>query len=178
MKRKDIEILDSKAQTHQQTFEKEAAETNEMRQAIDALTAQRDAQLETRESLKEQIAETQKAIDARLAAQRAYAQQLASQERYNVPELDFWESTLGIRMEGAGVSDKLKFVFIYVDANDWSNEAWFEVDTTARDYVVSYSKPKVEAERVERILDRVNETRDIRILLKGMRELFVEALNG
>ena len=178
MKKKDIEILSLKTSTHQQTLAKEAAETNEMQAAIASLSAQRDAHLATRESVKQQIAETQKQIDTRLAAQRAHAQHLDSQSRFNVPELDFWTSNLSLAIEGAGQNDRLKFVFTHVDDRDWTREAWFELDTSKREYEIPYCKPKLEKEQIERIVEKLNESRDLRVLLKGMRELFVEAIKG
>jgi len=178
MKKKDIEILSLKISTHQQTLAKEAAETNEMNAAIASLSAQRDAHDTTRESLKQQIAETQKQIDARLAAQRAHAQHLDSQSRFNIPELEFWTSTLCVDLEGAGRNDRLKFIFTHIDDRDWTREAWFELDTTRREYEIPYCKPKLEKEQIERLLEKLNESRDLRVLLKGMRELFVETMKG
>ncbi|PQE30362.1 chromosome segregation protein [Rutstroemia sp. NJR-2017a WRK4] len=178
MKRKDIEILTSKSNTHQQTLAKEAAETAEMQAAIAQLSAQRDAQLANREALKAQIAETQKAIDQKIAAQRSHAQYIDKQARFNVPELDFWISNLGLVIEGAGQNDRLKFVFNNIDDNDYDREAWFELDTSKREYEIPYCKPKLEKEQIERVVDKLNETRDLRVLLKGMRELFVEAVKG
>ncbi|CZR53276.1 probable kinetochore protein spc-25 [Phialocephala subalpina] len=178
MKKRDIEIMTQKSSTHQQTLAKEAAETNEMKTAIASLSAQRDAHLATKESLKQQIAETQKQIDAKLAAQRAHAQHIDSQSRFNIPELDFWTSTLCMSIEGAGLGDRLKFVFTHIDDKDWTREAWFELDCTKREYEIPYCKPKLEKEQIERILDKLNEQRDLRALFKGMRELFVESFKG
>jgi kinetochore protein Spc25 len=176
MKKRDIEILSQKSSTHQQTLAKEDAEKNEMKAAIASLSAQRDAHLATKDSLKQQIADTQKQIDARLATQRAHAQHLDAQSRFNIPELDFWESTLCLSVEGAGKSDRLKFTFTHVDDREWDREAFFELDTGKREYEIPYCKPKLEKEHIERVLERLNETRDLRYLLKGMRELFVEAM--
>ncbi|RYC62268.1 hypothetical protein CHU98_g3923, partial [Xylaria longipes] len=67
MKKKDMEIVQHKINTHQQTRLKEDAERREMESAIGSLTAQRDANLTARDNLKKQIAEAQKEIDARLA---------------------------------------------------------------------------------------------------------------
>jgi len=178
MKKKDIEILSLKTNTHQQTLAKEAAETNEMQAAIASLSAQRDAHNATKESLKQQIAEAQKQIDARHAAQRAHAQHLESQSRFNIPELDFWTTNLCMEIDGAGLNDRLKFIFTHIDDRDWTREAWFEIDTSKREYEVSYCKPKLEKEQIERQLEKLNETRDLTVLLKGMRELFVEAFKG
>jgi kinetochore protein Spc25 len=176
MKKKDIEILSSKSSSHQQTLAKEAAETNEMQAAIASLSAQRDAHLATKEALKLQITETQKQIDTKLAAQRAHAQHLDAQSRFNIPELDFWTSNLCLTIEGAGQNDRLKFIFTHIDDRDWTREAWFELDTMRREYDIPYCKPKLEKEQIERIVEKLNETRDLRVLLKGMRELFVEAI--
>lgn len=178
MKKKDIEILSSKSSSHQQTLSREAAETNEMQATIASLSAQRDAHLASKEALKQQIAETQKQIDAKLAAQRAHAQKLDAQARFNIPELDFWKSNLCLTIDGAGQNDRLKFIFTHIDDRDWTREAWFELDTSRREYEILYCKPKLEKEQIERIVEKLNETRDLRTLLKGMRDLFVEAIKS
>ncbi|KAK3344005.1 chromosome segregation protein Spc25-domain-containing protein [Lasiosphaeria hispida] len=178
MKKKDIEILQLKTNTYQQTISKEAAETREMQGAISSLSSQRDKQAATRDALKEQIAATQKDIDVRLAARRAHQAQMEAQARFNVPELDFWVTNLCMRIEGAGAEDRLKFVYTHVDEKNWEREAWFELSTGSRDYDVKHCRPKLEREKVERVLDRVNETRELTVLLKGMRELFVEAMKS
>lgn len=178
MKRKDIEILELKSSTYQQTIAKEKAEAREIQSAIATLADQRDKHLDHRDALKAQIAATQKEIDARLAAQRAHAQQQDAQARFNVPELDFWVSNLCLKIEGAGLTDHLKFVYTHIDEKDWEKEAFFELLTASRDYDVGKCKPKLEREKVEKVLDRMNETRDLAVLLKGMRELFVEAMRA
>ncbi|KAG6010989.1 kinetochore-associated Ndc80 complex subunit spc25 [Claviceps maximensis] len=178
MKKKDIEIIQIRTSTHQQTLAKEEAETREMEAAIAALAAQRDAQLTVRDTLKKQIAQTQAEIESRLAAQRAHAEQQEAQQRFNVPELDFWITNLCLRIEGAGKTDRLKFVFTHIDEKNWEREAWFELSTSSREYDVKHCRPKLERESVEKVLEKVNESRELVVLLKGMRELFVEALKS
>lgn len=178
MRRKDIEIAQSKTTSHQQTIEREEVEKQEMEAAIASLSAQRDHHLATRDDLKKQIAQTQADIDAKLAAQRAHSQQQEAQSRFNVPELDFWITNLCLKIEGAGRDDRLKFIYTHVDEKNWEREAWFELVTSSRDYDVKHCRPKLEREAVERVLDKVNESRELVTLLKGMRELFVEALKS
>lgn len=178
MKRKDIDILQMKTNTHQNSIAKEAAETREMQAAISSLSAERDKQLALRDTLQKQIEETQKEIDARLAAQRAHQAQQEAQARFNVPELDFWITNLCLKIEGAGQDDRLKFVFSHIDEKDWEREAWFELSTTSRDYEVKHCRPRLDRESIERVLERTNETRELAVLLKGMRELFVEAFKS
>jgi kinetochore protein Spc25 len=176
MKKRDIEILTHKASTHTQTLAKEAAETAEMREAITSISGQRDARSAHRDEVRTEITSIQKAIDQRLEAQRHHAQHLSAQARFNNPELDFWTDYLCLRIEGAGAVDRLKFVFTHVDEKNWEREAWFELCTEKRDYEVIGCKPKIESEMVESCLERLNENRDLGTFLKGMRELFVEAM--
>ncbi|TQV91733.1 hypothetical protein V2A60_008830 [Cordyceps javanica] len=178
MKKKDIEIAHVKTTTYQQSVEKEESEKLEMEAAIASLSAQRDHHLATRDSLREQIAQTQREIDAKLAAQRTHAQQQEAQSRYNVPELDFWITNLCLKIEGAGRDDRLKFVYTHIDEKNWEREAWFELVTSARDYDVRHCRPKLERDAVERVLEKVNESRELVVLLKGMRELFVDAMKS
>ncbi|KJZ77093.1 Putative kinetochore protein SPC25 [Hirsutella minnesotensis 3608] len=178
MKKQDIEIAQVKTATQQQTIEKEEAETREMEAAIASLEAQRDRHVVKRDDLRKQIAQTQGEIESRLAAQRAFAAQQEAQSRYNVPELDFWITNLCLRIEGAGQDDRLKFVYTHVDEKNWEREAWFELVTSARDYDVKHCRPKLDRDSVERVLEKVNESRELVVLLKGMRELFVEAMKS
>ncbi len=178
MKKRDIEILSQKAASHQQIVSKEQAETNEMQAAIATLSAQRDAHISTKENLQQQIAETQKQIDAKLAAQKAHSRYLDQQSRFNIPELDFFTSNLALEIEGCGKEDKLRFIYTHIDDRDWQREALFELDISKREYEIPYCRPKLEKEKVERVLDVLNETRDFRGALKGMRVLFVEAMRA
>ncbi|BCR87009.1 kinetochore Spc25 family protein [Aspergillus chevalieri] len=176
MKQKDIEILNLKSQTHEQTLQKEAAEAAEMHAAISSITLERDARLVKRDRLRQQIAETQKSISQRLDAQKAHARNLDAQTRLNVPELDFWQDYLCLRIEGAGREDRLKFIYSHLLEKDWEAEAWFELGTASRDYEVYHTRPKLEREALEQELDILNEDRDFGAFLKRMRKLFVEAL--
>jgi kinetochore protein Spc25 len=176
MKKRDIEILQLKQQQHSQTLSKESAETSEMHTAISTLTLQRDERLSHRDTLRSQIASLQSTISARREAQLKHRRYLDGQTRYNEPELEFWESYLGLRIEGLGKEDRLKFVYTNVCEREWDREAWFELDTSEREYKVGDCRPKVEREGVDGVLERLNETRDLKVFLKGMRELFVEAL--
>lgn len=182
MKKKDIEILQHKAHAHQQTVAKEAAETREMQSTIAALTAQRDRTIAARDDLAAQIAATQKQIEARLAAQRQRRQQLSRQARHNLPELDFWVTRLCLRIDkgssGGGDVDRLKFIYDHVDEKNWAREVWFELDMSARDYRVVACRPRLDGAKVDAVVAKLNETRELVVLLKGMRELFVEAVKA
>ncbi|KAF2203199.1 hypothetical protein GQ43DRAFT_454603 [Delitschia confertaspora ATCC 74209] len=175
-KKRSIEILSLKTHQHTATLAKESQETAEMHAAISTLTQQRDQRLSHRDALRSQIASLQSAISARREAQLKHRRYLDGQARYNEPELEFWETYLGLRIEGLGRDDRLRFVYTNVCEREWEREAWFELDTSEREYRVCEYIPKVEREEVDEVLERLNETRDLAAFLKGMRGLFVEAL--
>lgn len=177
MRQRDIEILNSKSQTHEQTLQKEAAEAAEMHTAIQSITMERDTRLAKRDRLKQQIAETQKSINQRLEAQKNHAKQLDAQSRLNNPELEFWQDYLCLQIEGAGREDRLKFTYSHLSEKDWEAEAWFELGTASRDYEVFHTRPKVDRDALEREVDIVNDDRDFGAFLKRMRKLFVETMN-
>ncbi|KAI5302287.1 hypothetical protein KEM56_000831 [Ascosphaera pollenicola] len=173
MRKRDIEILNLKSQTHAQALEKEAAEAEEMRAVIANVEAQRNARQQTRDKLKKQIEETQAMIQQRLEAQAAHARHLEAQARLNVPELEFWQDLLCLRIEGAGREDRLKIVYSHLIEKDWEREAWFELGTASREYEVFHSRPKLPSAAVEKELNTVNEDRDFGAFLKRMRKLLI-----
>jgi len=177
MRQRDIEIINLKSQTHEQTLQKEAAEAAEMHAAISSITVERDSRLAKRDRLKQQIAETQKSISQRVEAQRAHAKHLDAQSRLNNPELDFWQDYLCLRIEGAGREDRLKFVYSHLSEKDWEDEAWFELGTASRDYEVFHTRPKLNRDALEKEVDLVNDDRDFGAFLKRMRKLFAETMN-
>lgn len=176
MKRQDLEIVEQTTSQHHASVSAQTAETAEMQSAIASITERRDAHAAHRDELRAEIRTIQKQISQRQAAQSAHARDVDAQARLNLPELDFWETYLGMRIDGAGQADRLKFVFNCVDERDWDREAWFELDTERRDYSVVAVRPKVEEGEVEACVERLNESRDLGAFLKGMREVFTKAM--
>ena len=176
MKKKDMEIITLKSATHAQAVEKEAQEAAEMRSAIAAITSQHESRASNRDRLRQQLDETQRLINQRADAQRQHTHQLDAQARFNVPELEFWQDYLCLRIEGAGMEDRLKFLYTHVDERSWENEAWFELGMGKRDYEVLHCHPKLEADAVQMVLEKLNQSRDLGDFLKGMRKLFVAIL--
>ena len=150
-----------------------------MHAAISALMAQKEDHVARRTQLQNEIAAIQTQIRQRREAQAAHQRALDAQARHNLPELKFWETCLGLRIEGADDGgERLRFCFEGLDGKDDGKEAWFEIDTGARDFEVVGTKPRLEAEEVEAIVERANETKELNGLLKGMRGLLIEALRG
>jgi len=85
-----------------------------------------------------------------------------------------------LRIEGAGESggERLRFMFEGLGMGG-GEEGWFEIDTGAvGGFEVVRTQPKLEGDEVEAVVERANEARDLVLLLKGMRGLFVDTLRG
>jgi kinetochore protein Spc25 len=173
-RKRDIEIAQLKSQTHAHTIAKESAETADMHAAISNLTTHRDEMLAHRDELRTELSSLQSTLSARRDAQTRHARYLHSQSRWNGPELQFWEDYLCLRIEGVGKEDRLKFVFSHVCEKDWEREAWFELDTSDREYKILRTSPKIERDEAATCLEKLNESRELGPFFKTMREIFVK----
>ena len=147
-----------------------------MHEAIQSLAAQKEEHVARRDALEFDIADAQAAIKQRREAQGAYQRSLDAQARHNIPELRFWEHCLGLRIEGTGVDDCLRFVFLCVDERDPEKDCWFDLQMGGRECEVGATKPKLNQEDVEDVQEKLNESRELGGFLKGMRSLFVQVL--
>ncbi|KAF2403526.1 hypothetical protein EJ06DRAFT_488235 [Trichodelitschia bisporula] len=175
MRKRDIEIETLKAQSHAQALAKETAETAEMHAAIATLTTHHEGLTERRDALRSELKSLQTTLTARRDAQAKHTRYLHSQARFNVPEMQFWEDYLCLRIEGAGQEDRLKFIFSHICEREWEREAWFELDTSSHEYKVLKTYPKLEKDEVERCVEKLNEGRELAPFFKAMREVFVRA---
>ena len=149
-----------------------------MHEAIRSLTAEREEHTTRRDQLKADIASVQATIRQKKEAQAAHQRSLDAQARHNVPELRFWETCLGLRMEGTGVDDRLKFVFLRLDRRDEDRECWFELQIGGREYEITSVRPRLDGDDVEAAQERLNETKELGPFLKAMRTLFVDAVRA
>ena len=165
-----------KAQSHATQLSKESVEKAEMHAHISSLSTHRDTLSAQNSTLHSELKSLQSTLTARKEAQAKHARYLSSQSRHNIPELGFWEDYLCMRIEGAGVEDRLRFVFSHVIEKDWEREGWFELDTSSRDYRVTKTVPKLDEAEVDGLVEAMNESRELGPFFKGMRESFVKAL--
>ena len=181
--------LQSALSTHEHILAREQAEKNEMHGQISKLEAHQSNQSAARDRLKNAIAQTQRQIEVKLQAQREYSQKMDGQIRLNGPELNFWETYLGCRIEGTGDENTVRVAFVFPPAKGTKSggghgqdmEAMLDLqipETTSGKYRVVLTKPKLDSSQVSKVVERLNTSREIGTLLKGMRGLFVEALKG
>lgn len=187
-----ISCLTSTLNSHASLVAREASEKHDLNQSIASLESQHAAHAAACSRLRSAMASTQRQIDQKLEAQRTYSAKVEEQARMNGPELTFWENYLGVRVEGSGDgrTDVVRVVFGFEgsaskkkkgeDAGDKERdreEGSFELKIPERGgYTVVDSTPKLDEKEVGRLLDKLNQDRDLGPFLKGMRGMFQDAL--
>lgn len=176
-----ISTLNSTLSSHNHLLAREQVEKSEMHAQIANLESRQSNQMTVKDRLRNSIAQTQRQIDAKLQAQQEYSQKMDDQSRLNEPELNFWETYLGCRIEGAGDECMVKVVYTFPPSrgSKEEREASFELqvpETGGGGYRVVHALPKLDSMQVDKVVNRLNESRDIATLLKGMRLLFSEQM--
>lgn len=153
---------------------REREEALEAERAIASMARNKAAQTEHRNTLLSQIAQVEDLIAKKRALRATERSSLLAHSSLNAPELEFWETYLGMRIESAGVPDHLRVVFSHVVENDWNREFRFVVALGSRDYQVLQCRPKIPDEVLNKVVNRLNESRNITRFWKDMRDAFKE----
>ena len=147
-----------------------------MHAAIASLTVQQEERLISRDKLRIRLDDAHKELSVKKDAQHKHTRYLDKQARFNEPELRLWEENLGLKIEGGGSEDKLKFIFTLIDDNDWNRKFWFDMSLNKKDYEVLDCRPILEKDLIDSLLLKLNESRELGPFLKGMRDLFTRAI--
>lgn len=110
-------------------------------------------------------------LEQRQSLHRRQQQHVMEQSIRNVPELQYLEDLLGMTME-AVKEDVLRFVFTRIDANDYSREFSFLLNTSQVDYSVDGCDPELEKSVVDKVVGSLNGSRNLAVFLKDMRRAF------
>ncbi|CAZ79241.1 unnamed protein product [Tuber melanosporum] len=172
--KKEIEHYKQKEKDVSENVAKEQLEATEAEHTIAEMDRKKQSRLEHKAHLVAQIEATQEAIRKKREIRAEERKALSFQSSRNAPELAFWEDHLGMRIEGAGVTDHLRIVYTHIVDSDWSKEFSFIINMVTRDYEVIQCRPKLDSALVGKWVDRLNETRDLTCFLKEMRQLFKE----
>ena len=184
-----LDNLAQQSHTHASNIGREAAETVELQEAIGKLNIQKEERAIVKQKLLADIREVQGEIAVSQKEQKVYEERTEEQRRLNGPELRFWTDNLCMRIEACNDSsgksaklqstvDRLKVVFTHVDEVQWEKEYWFDLEMsggTGAGYNVGMTKPKLEREEIERVLEVMNTSCNLAKFLGGMRSLFVKA---
>ncbi len=112
---------------------KERAEVEQVQSSISVFSAKKQMMAEQQALLEIQVEQIKVLLQKKRELRSQQRQKLAEQNAKNAPELKFWETHLGMKIEAAG-TDRLKFIFNNIDENDWNTEFHFIVDISQREY--------------------------------------------
>lgn len=115
--------------------------------------------------------EVRQRLEEQQSLRRRQVQHVMEQSVRNVPELLYMEDLLGLKIE-AVIDDKLRFVFVKLDPNDYSREFSFVLDMSDVNYAVEDVEPRLEDEVVDKVVGRLNSSRNFPQFLKEMRGEF------
>jgi len=138
------------------------------------MSTQKASKGTTRDALNTQIAAVRAAIDNKRAKISKEKSELAAQATHNQPELAFWEDYLGLRIEGAGRTDHIRFVFTCLDEVEMDREFEVVLSMERREYEIVGTRPKLNREVVEMCTETLNDTRNVPRFLKDVRESFIK----
>lgn len=163
LRQKEVDLSKARA--------KDQKELEESRSAIATYSSKREEMVEANRQLQEQISAARQQIQELRDEQMKQKQSLNTQTSLNGPELEFWERTLGLRIEGAD-EDFIKFVFTQIDPNDGDSEYSVKLDLREHDYAVSETVPDVDQAELNKALASLNESRRLNVFLRDVRRLF------
>src|SRR4051794_40139867 len=125
-------------------MEKESHEVAEAEVEIASMSSQKASKVATKESLQAQIETVKEAIAKKRSLLAAEQSQLAAQASNNQPELAFWGDYLGLRIEGAGRADHIRFVYTCLDDVEPDRDFEVVLSMEMRDYEVVGTKPRLD----------------------------------
>ncbi|KAF8458896.1 chromosome segregation protein Spc25-domain-containing protein [Terfezia claveryi] len=172
--RTQMEYFKEKEREVQEQSHRESTEVTDTQSTITTMTRTHNTLLTTQHSLNTHLSTLTSNLSSLRQHHLNQRNNLTALSTHNMPELNFWESSLGLRIEGAGVADHLKIVFTHIDERDWEREFSFVVSLGGREYLVVMCRPKLKEEWVGGVVERLNGSRGFGAFLKEMRGGFVE----
>jgi kinetochore protein Spc25, fungi type len=147
-------------------------ELEESKNAIINYTAKRDQMTESFNSLQAEIGHIRQEVQKKHDQLAKEKQGIESQIATDQPEVQMWESTLGLRIEGVNRDDFIKFVFSLIDPSDEARE--YSIVLDLRDYLYRIAEciPPLPQAEADRALQQLNDTRELKLFLKTIRNSF------
>lgn len=87
------------------------------------------------------------------------------------PELNFWETTLGLHIEGVK-DDVLRFVFTNIDPSNYTRPFSCTLDLSEQEYKVVKCSPELSTDVLNPIIKSLNISRNVCLFLKQMWKAF------
>ncbi|KAL9056901.1 MAG: hypothetical protein Q9162_002672 [Coniocarpon cinnabarinum] len=175
-----IQRLEREMQNHDGVVKSQESEIETMKREVEDAASVRDQKKEAVEGLRNKERDARRLLTDAKARSKQKKEWLDGQRAQDVKELAFWEDVLGVRMEGTGREDVVRFVFVFEGPAQRASrvrEASFELNM-GRGYVVEGCEPPLGEwwGDVQRLGRAMEDSEELSGLLKGMRNLFIKKL--
>ncbi|ANB15157.1 kinetochore protein Spc25 [Sugiyamaella lignohabitans] len=167
----EIESLHQKDVENAKLRAKEQEELEETNRAIRDYSLKREQMTETQKTLEKQISELRQSILKMKESHSKIKQTIIQESSKNQPELELWESTLGVSIEGVS-DDVIGFKFTNIDPNAADREFSCVMDLSERDYKVLSTSPALNGLIVDQALTSLNSSRKLSLFLRDIRKAF------
>lgn len=185
---RQIESQEAKNGEHNKGLAAQQSEAAEMKSKITELEGVRDERRKAVDSLREKLDGMRSKLAGKKAGLRQREMYAGFMRGQNSEELESWELGLGMRIEGTGDQERVRFVF-EVPGNRTGKTVSFELDmsglapsekeknglASGRGYEVVECAPRVDAARVEKIVERMCDGEQLGSFLGEMRSLLLES---
>ncbi|AOW00702.1 putative kinetochore protein SPC25 [Yarrowia lipolytica] len=138
--------------------------------------SRRRSELESKvEAAQRACDEGRQRLEEQQSLRRRQVQHVMEQSVRNVPELMYMEDLLGMKIEAVQY-DQLRFVFVKLDPNDYAREFAFVLDMADVNYRVEQLEPTLDLSVVDRVVGKLNSSRNFPQFLKEIRQAFKDAI--
>ncbi|CCG81003.1 Putative uncharacterized protein [Taphrina deformans PYCC 5710] len=124
------------------TLQNEKLEVHDMQASIEDYSAKRNKMIEYKDALEQQTQGVQEIMNKKREVMAAKRHDLTIQNVKNKPELQTWETQLGMRIESAG-TDMLRFEFSRINDRDINMPHSFVIDLATSMYAVTECQPQL-----------------------------------
>ncbi|EPY53611.1 kinetochore protein Spc25 [Schizosaccharomyces cryophilus OY26] len=166
---KTLDHLRAREQSLNELLEKERVEREATEQEIQTIQGKADSMRKRRQTVVDEIERCRLVLTTKRQTKEDLDSLKRKQEQLNMPELQFWQDYLGLRMEGVH-EEVIRFVFTNIDEKDWNKPFSFQINLAQIDYKVTHCRPPVP--NLDDLVNKLNQSRDFYQFLRDIRKSF------
>ncbi|EPX71194.1 kinetochore protein Spc25 [Schizosaccharomyces octosporus yFS286] len=172
---KTLDHLQAREQTYNELLEKERVEREATEQEIQTIQGKVEAMQKRKQTVLDEIERSRAVLTTKQQTKEELESSKRKQEQLNMPELQFWQDYLGLRMEGVH-EEVIRFVFTNIDEKNWDRPFSFQINLSHIDYEVTHCRPLLPT--LDNLVHKLNQSRDFYQFLRDIRKGFVNYHKG
>ncbi|WBW71380.1 Ndc80 complex subunit Spc25 [Schizosaccharomyces osmophilus] len=172
---KTLDHLRAREQSFNELLEKERVEREATEQEIQTIQGKAEAMQKRKQTILDEIERCRVVLTTKRHTKEELDSLKRKQEQLNMPELQFWQDYLGLRMEGVH-EEVIRFVFTNIDEKNWDKPFSFQINLSHIDYEVTHCRPPLLI--LDDLVKKLNQSRDFYQFLRDIRKGFIDYHKG